>query len=327
MAYELQLDEAPNEGIKRILIEQIDTAVYELTEAPLGKEKAVHNARKTGKRIRAALRLVRDEIGEAAYRRENVYFRDANRRLAALRDSEVLVLAVDGIRTHFADALPADAFGAVRAALVARQEALARQLLEESDVMAQTAAALRDGREHIHNLPLSDCGFETFAPGLARVYRRGRRAMAAAYTSGKAEPFHEWRKRVKDLWHHVEILRPIWPAALDTWAAELHQLSDYLGDAHDLAELRRTVLADAFPFPDGADLAQLVGLIDQWTPAFNSAARALGLRLYGEEPEHFVARTAVYWQAWRTAGEVLSGPSLHPEEDLRGFQTAAPASS
>jgi hypothetical protein len=43
---------------------------------------------------------------------------------------------------------------------------------------------------------------------LRRIYRRGRKAMQHAQADPTNENLHEWRKRVKDLWHAEQILRP-----------------------------------------------------------------------------------------------------------------------
>ena len=60
--------------------------------------------------------------------------------------------------------------------------------------------------------------------------RRGRPATA--------EDFHAWRKATKDLWYAVRLFEPAWPGPLDALAAELHALSQLLGDEHDLTVLR-----------------------------------------------------------------------------------------
>ena len=64
MSYRLELNESLPDGIKRIVKEQIDQALEQLRESPEGRNEAVHDARKRFKKIRAVLRLVRDEIGE-----------------------------------------------------------------------------------------------------------------------------------------------------------------------------------------------------------------------------------------------------------------------
>jgi CHAD domain-containing protein len=58
-----------------------------------------------------------------------------------------------------------------------------------------------------------------------------------------SENFHEWRKRVKDLSYHLQMLNPIWPEQICAAASELKELSDYLGDDHDLVLLEQAIAA------------------------------------------------------------------------------------
>ncbi len=50
---------------------------------------------------------------------------------------------------------------------------------------------------------------------------------------------HEWRKRVKDLWYHVTLLQDAWRPVMSALADEAHELSDRLGDEHDLTRPAR----------------------------------------------------------------------------------------
>src|SRR5262249_59732979 len=80
MSFQLRPGEPLRKTTRRIVRKQIDAALEELTGANKGpRDEAVHEARKSLKRVRAVLRLVRPVIGEKAYRRENTCFRDAAR--------------------------------------------------------------------------------------------------------------------------------------------------------------------------------------------------------------------------------------------------------
>ena len=48
---------------------------------------------------------------------------------------------------------------------------------------------------------------------------------------------HEFRKRAKDLWYLLRLLAGAWPGLLDPSAEQLHELTEMLGDHHDLAVL------------------------------------------------------------------------------------------
>jgi len=314
VAYQLNAGEHPMEGLQRILLEIVDTAVTELTAAPDGPHQAVHNTRKGCKRIRAALRLGRAALGETVYAHENAFVRDASRRLSAVRDSKVIVDAFDAAAANFAGALPAPRYAAIRAQLVSHHEDTGRQILDERGETAVVAQRLSQFCDRIAALsappgPEAD-DFSLLAPGLERVYRRAWQALERAYAANRPEAFHEWRKQVKYLWHQVEILQPAWPAHLEGLAKALHQLSDFLGDAHDLHELARTLQDAPERFGDDDDLTMLLALIGQWRAEFEAAAQPLGTRLFSEPPDAFVARMAAYWEAWRTLGPPADGPAL-----------------
>ena len=110
--------------------------------------------------------------------------------------------------------------------------------------------------------------------------------MHRAYADPNSEIFHEWRKRVKYLWYHLEILTELWPKVLSSLADELHTLSEYLGIDHDLAVLRSTILNQPERFVDEKELTLLISLIDQERLSLETLARPLGERIYSESPQN-----------------------------------------
>ncbi len=300
MKYELERHESPADGIRRIILERVDY-VYDLMTRPAPtRETAVHQARKSFKRIRAALRLVRDEIGQDWYRRENIFYRDASRLLAAVRDSTVMVLTLGDVTDQFAHVVAPQEFDSIRFKLLARHERIAHELLDEQDVLATVAGLMAEGRPRIEETPIGAAGFAAFDNGLRRVYRRGRRALELTL----ADPddpvkFHQWRKRVKYLWYHMDILRPAWPVMLHDTARELHIVSDFLGDAHDLVQLKATLLSENELFAAENNLVALLALIDRRRSSLERASWTLGQRLYYERPREFVGRIGAYWDAWQ----------------------------
>lgn len=306
MSLQLHAGESLPTGLRRIALDQIDTALeYLHTRAP-DTETAVHEARKCGKRIRAVLRLVRDEIGYPLYKQENVRVRDAARLLAPVRDSTVMVETLDALLNHFAPVNdstapavdPAD-FASLRRRLQDRHAQITRQLLQMEKAPAAAAAMLHESRTQVAHWPLHTAGFACIAGGLHRVYRRGRQRLARAYAQPSPEHFHDWRKRVKYLWHQIEVLTPIQPDTLTSLANDLHTLSDYLGDDHDLAELDRLVNAEPYLLPAPEKRKQLFALIARRRRRLQANARPVGGHLYAQKPDAFVQQLADAWHTWR----------------------------
>src|SRR5262245_38259437 len=120
MSYRLKSGEELAPGFKRIAREQMDDALAHLTGHRPGEDldEAVHESRKCFKKVRGLLRLLRQEIGETVYQRENVCFRDAGRLLADMRDSAVMIHTLDKVLEKSPDAASAAAFGALHETLV-----------------------------------------------------------------------------------------------------------------------------------------------------------------------------------------------------------------
>jgi CHAD domain-containing protein len=129
--------------------------------------------------------------------------------------------------------------------------------------------------------------FEALRPGLERIYRRGRRSMRAAADEPSDEHLHEWRKRAKDVWHTLQILRPAAPKRMKARARRAHRLSDLLGDDHDPAVLREHVAHAEVAFGHEGTRAALLSVIDRRRGSLQREALKLGAKVYGRRPKSF----------------------------------------
>lgn len=90
----------PGPAVRALALALIDDILARL---PRGDARAVHDARRTCKQLRALLRLARPRLG-AQYAAGNAGLRDANRALAADRDAQVLVDTARALLAHDAPA-------------------------------------------------------------------------------------------------------------------------------------------------------------------------------------------------------------------------------
>jgi CHAD domain-containing protein len=306
MAFALKADESAAKGVKRLVRKQIESAVESLTkQAGAKQEEAVHDARKRFKKVRALLRLVRPELGEKVYKRENACFRDAARPLSEVRDARVLVEALDGLAERSGG--NGKSLGPVRKALQARQRATRRRVLKEEQSPARIAEAAEEARQRVKDWDIGRKGWAALGTGLKRVYKSGRDAFAAARVEPSVEALHEWRKQVKYLWHQLQVLGPTWPGLMDEMGKQAHQLADHLGDDHDLAVLRDLLVQEGSQWARPGTVTKLLGLIDERRGELQHDAAQLGQRLYADRPKAFLNRLHSYWQAWRADGNGAVG--------------------
>ena len=198
-------------GLGRMAVGQADL-VIELLHAQNGalEEDAVHEMRKALKRLRALVRLLRGELGEDVFARENKSLRDTGRRLSAARDSEVMLATLDRVCARAAGKLQRRAgIVTLRAALEAEHARMERMTLGDDALRGRVLGEMLTFRERALRWRLRERGVDLVEPGLIRVYKQGRRRFHAAVSAKKRDrvrAMHEWRKRVKDLRHQAEIL-------------------------------------------------------------------------------------------------------------------------
>jgi CHAD domain-containing protein len=299
-AYRLRAGETADEAVRRIAHGRVDRALDQLRrEAKSDVAGAVHGARKDLKKLRSLLRLVRADLGKERYRAERSRYRDAARLLSGARDAEVKLTTLTGLRERYADEAPAA--DELRHALEDERERTAgAQAADLEQRLEQAAEAIAAGGLGIDAWELANDDFSLFRAGLERSYRRGRDGFRALGDSPSDEAVHEWRKRVKDLWYQLRLLRPVWPAGMKGAIAAADELADLLGDHSDLALLIEDVSARA---SGGAGDETLIVLARRRQRELLEQALPLGERLYAEKPKRFADRLAAYWEAW------------HPGED------------
>jgi CHAD domain-containing protein len=286
-SYKLRDGEAVPRGIARIARGRIDHAIDEL-EGRTGSspEEAVHEARKDMKKLRAVVRLVRAEIGDNVYRRENACFRDAGQELSGVRDADVMLATLAKLEHE----IPEAAAGDLRQALEAHKLRTAAGTRGQASV--QVVEILTTARRRIGRWPLDEDGFEAVAGGIERIYRRGRKDYRNVRAEPTTENLHEWRKRVKDLWYHLTILRTAWPPVMDALADEAHALSEHVGEDHDLAVLLLWAEEHA-----PASAAAIAGPVGRRRAELQAGAFELGERLYADKPGAFMRRLERWWGA------------------------------
>lgn len=297
MAFRFKRQESIRDGVRRIADEQIGKTVEELDDSDLSDAGKVHQLRKRCKKLRGLIRLVRPGF-EDVYQRENAWFRDTARALSTLRDSKTIIDAFDGLMDHFGDKVGRSEFDPTRRELVARREHLQQEEIDLPQRLGTARERMEQARDRIGGWN-GGINRKALAAGLTKTYERCRRDLKQARKSPTPEALHEWRKRVKYHWYHIRLLENAWPELFAAVGEAAKQVSDQLGDDHDLAVLRSTVLDDPEPFGGAEQIEQLAGLIDRRRGQLQKRAFRKGRRLFCEKPKRFSDRWLRYWDEWR----------------------------
>lgn len=295
-------------GLQRICLEQFEASLDSLSSRS-DLNLAIHELRKSNKRVRALLRMVRPVIGDKVYRAENDALAQASRLVAPVRNGKVLLDAVTRLRGRYSHLLAPGVFGPIEDRLRSRHQRMMNRVFEHPEVLRQVTAIIYRARSRYAAWPTDPSdprygariipnSYRSIGGGVGRTYERGRKAMEVAYRTRAPEQFHEWRKQVKYLRHQMEILDPLWPEVIGGLAASLEHLGDVLGDDHDQSELIGLVAAVPELAPDPDERNLLVALSHQRRRELEGAARVMGGRIYAEGATQFTVRLKAYWSAW-----------------------------
>jgi CHAD domain-containing protein len=190
----------------------------------------VHAGRKSIKRLRAWLRLLRPQLGER-YGLIDRLLRDSARQLGGRRDADVARQTLLGLRrARLLDA-------AQYAALQAMIRSAPRDAQREGHAEQRAVTLLRAAATYLDALAPPVVDATVLRAALERTRLRCRREFRSARARPGAEALHEWRKWVKHLGTQVQLLEPrLGDSGID--AGALKTLADELGRHHDLAQLQ-----------------------------------------------------------------------------------------
>jgi CHAD domain-containing protein len=294
MSYELRQDETVGDGIQRIVCHQIEGAIRASSTEQNGKGSPVHETRKHLKKARSALRLAAGEIDPDAWKREDRCLRKVGQLISEVRDAEVRLQTVRQLREF--------ARGKKRS-FRETEDLLAFELdsflAAFSEWPEEAKERLTQAVDCIRAWPLDDLRCQQLRKCVQKTYKRGRKALKVAIKKTSTKNLHTFRKRAKELWSQLRILRPLAPAVFRELNDELKTIGQYLGQVHDLAFVAERLSSIGSSRKQGDRI--LNALIDSREKELERAAIALGERFYAERPRQFARRISQYFSEWETA--------------------------
>lgn len=204
-------------------------------EAREDPRTAVHEYRKSIRRARSVVALLRPALGRKATDGLVEELRHALRETSALRDDDVLAATLSGV------AGDDPALFVEAAELAARMGDHAGRRPVPEEVLKGTLPILRRLAPTLEVVLPRGYSTPDLEQGLARTYRRMHQTLERAVHSKDDADFHQWRKRVKELRYQLELLASIGSPQLKAREKVLGELARELGEVTDLAVMCRRV--------------------------------------------------------------------------------------
>jgi CHAD domain-containing protein len=204
----------------------------------LTHEQRVHQARRTLKRLRAMLRLLAEATGSKEFAGRSKILRDVGRGLSAGRDAAVCLARLDEIGAETGTFLGEAAF----------RIALRRELeTSRSDGVAGVSERFRQYSSIEAVDAIGGVQPQDLSGGIEALASKERLWATRAALLGNPGVFHEWRKRVKDLWAAGAIVNRLSDPSCKGPQKALKRLADLLGDLNDFVLLEERLRAGDVP--------------------------------------------------------------------------------
>jgi CHAD domain-containing protein len=291
MGFRLKLREPLSEGLKRVFREQIDSALHRCENPAKQRGVTVHEARKHMKKLRAAMRLAAGEVGKNCHACEDRSVRKIGRLVSDLRDSQVRLQTFVELHDEAAKHREQQLFQRTEELLLLERESFSAAF---AGWQSHAIPQLENVKTRLMAWPLDGLNWKQICGAVAKIYKRGQRELAKTIADPVPENFHEWRKRVKDIWYQLRILQPLNRMVLQEMAHNAEVLGELLGREHDLVFLLARLEKESGDKALADELAQLQKLIGKRCKRLRRDALELGRRFYAEPAKAFAKRISIF---------------------------------
>jgi CHAD domain-containing protein len=294
MNYELRHGETLGNNLCRICRKQIEDAIAVAKGDTKLHDTPVHEMRKHLKKARAALRLVRKEIGRGLYRSQDHRLRDLGRLTSEIRDAEVRLQTVRELQ----EVTQRDDHGTYGNLEVMLTLELENFIAAFAEWQTQAVPLLEQSVSAVDCWALEQFSCKQLRRAVQASYKRARTALATVTADPTTENFHEFRTRAKTLWYQLRILRPVNPVVVKTLSDDLHSLGDLLGRAHDLSFLGERLRSEHGKSKWQREGQRLLAVIEVSQCDLQRGAAELAEHFFAEGPRDFSSRVASWLQDW-----------------------------
>jgi len=294
MAFHLRSNESLSDGLQRLARKELRSARSAVNGGQTPNDDAVHEARKSVKKVRAILQLIEDDDGRGLGRSEK-RLRAVNRTLSGLRDATAMIETLAALRKRHPRLFSRTTFAQIRRSLVDRKRRATKDV--EGDGWKDVDRQLRHVRRTAKGWRPAHRDAGALARGIRAAHRRGRKAMRYAERDHRAEDFHAWRKAIKALWYALRLVEAAGAnATVRRDIQALHLAEQWLGEDHNIVVLCEELSRDATACKDPLDLdrLRLAADRDQWRLREKTIAKAK--TIYQRAPASYAHAVASAWK-------------------------------
>jgi CYTH domain-containing protein/CHAD domain-containing protein len=308
-AWQFKPGEPLDAAFRRVATAEVPAVRALLSGPPESSDRAIHEARRSFKRLRALLRLANPALDDG-FGAENRRLRDTGRLLAPLREATVLFRSFDDfVERHGNEPIATD-LASLRAALAGKLANSAADGMSTEEQIARVLSQLAQFERNLEGLNWP-ANVNQLARSLRKVQARLRARARTARSTGAPEDLHEWRKRLKDHVSQMDFFAAVLPRDLKARRKADSKLAELLGDEHDLCILATQLVDIRLNRKLQLVRDDLVGRIEAQRSDLRRKIFRLGKVPSPREVGWFIGELCAAWEGAQ-GGQVIGSSMLTP---------------
>ncbi len=292
--YEINMELPLEEGIRGVILGCISYMQDQITNRQ-EIQGPVHETRRSIKRIRAILRMIRDETGYSNYHRENVFYRDLSRRMSPLRDHHVLLRTLQDFGHKSPETFSEKETSVIIQVLEHRIREEEERFMDLHGGFDRMLEDIEEAGTRVEEYCRLRDGFVSVRKGIRRIYGRGSRDLGLIRDTSSETNFHEYRKNTKYLHHQMELVSPVFPKLIKAYGRTIDKHAELLGDARDYGRLESFILEGGGWMKPNAARRRMAHELGSRKQELMEIIYVQAGRIYAEKPSDFITRLGTYW--------------------------------
>lgn len=195
--------------------------------------ESVHLTRKRLKFLRAFLKLLKNCGDADRFNQLNSTFKNWGQSLSELRDAHVHRMFIEKITVDDCKYLAPQVLHKIKEIAANQVDQLENQLVAKDEIFKNLELQIQNLSSLKIFIRSSTIEPECVLDGFNTSFKKSHRAFKQAITSELSEPFHEWRKRLKDVQYQVALLRSQ-QTRMNVSEPDVERISESLGKDQDL---------------------------------------------------------------------------------------------
>ncbi|NBX77502.1 MAG: CHAD domain-containing protein [Proteobacteria bacterium] len=298
MPYTVSKSEPIESSLKTILVSGIKDAANVLSLSQGLHREQFKQARKSLKKARAVLYLLRDSISESKFSEEEKNLRKLSRTFRDVRDAHITEEVFMAFSKTHQKELSQEDWAEIMQALVAESKKTVETVFQEEKKLKEAIALLQAAMERIPEIKIKGSPWDSIEECLRSTFLECFEYSEACRDTHEEEYFVAWRKAVKFLRLEIDFFIEALSPEIKKWNQELHVLSDTLGEYQDLTLIEDQIQDCEESIKNKKALNKLGKLIHERKKNLRKIARKIGSEIFTYKPKAFVKDFSHSTKSW-----------------------------